>query len=109
MPSIMLHIKDKVNMDLPVTFSWFSSFTQVLEGCVLMKLGHLKGSKVLPLGVSIALVKLVGMVVILWDFIAILVAWCHEVGPVLGLVNHAKQLLVLSCNAFKPLPTIKVK
>jgi len=70
--SIVLHIKDKVNTDLVETLS---SFTQVLESLVLMELGHLKGSGVLPLGVSIALVKLGGMVVILWDFIAVLVAW----------------------------------
>ena len=54
--SIVLHIKDKVNMNLPVTFRGLASFAQVLEGLVLMELGHLKGSGVLPLGVSIVLV-----------------------------------------------------
>jgi len=74
-----------------------------------MELSHLKGSRVLPLGVAIVLVKLNSMVVILWDFIAILVAWCHAVGPELSLVNHAEELLIMSCNAFEPFPTIKSK
>jgi len=74
-----------------------------------MKLGHLKGGGVLPLGVSIALIKLDGMVVIPWDFIAILVAWCRAIRPELGLVNHAKELLVTLGNALEPLPTIKIK
>jgi len=109
--SIVLHIKDKVNTDFSVTFRWFLSFIQILilEGLALMQLGHLKGIGVLPLGVSIEHVKLNGMVVILWDFITILVAWCHAVGPELGLVNHVKELLVASCNAFEPFPSIKIK
>jgi len=74
-----------------------------------MKLGHLKGSEVLPLGVSIALVKLDGMVVILGDFIAILVVQCHVVRPELGLVNHVEELLVSSCNALELFPAIMIK
>jgi len=71
----MLHINDKVNSYLQVAFRWFCSFTQVLEGLVLKKLSHLKGSGVLPLGVSIAHVKLDGMVAVIpWDFIVVLVA-----------------------------------
>ncbi len=70
-----------------------------------MKLGHLKGSRVLPLGVSIVLVNLNGMVVILQDFISILVAWYHVVRPELGLVNHAKELFVTLGNALEPFPT----
>ena len=66
-----------------------------------MKLRHLKGGGVLPLDVSIALIELNGMVVILWDLIAILVVWCHMIGPELGLVDHVKELLVALCNALK--------
>jgi len=40
-----------------------------------MKLGHLKGGGVLPLGVSIALIEFNGMAVIPWDFISVHVAW----------------------------------
>jgi len=74
-----------------------------------MELGHLKGSGILPLGVPIALIKLDGMVVILWDFITILVVWRCAVRPELGLVNHAKELLVAFGNALEPFPTIKIK
>jgi len=74
-----------------------------------MKLGHLKGSGVLPLGVSIALIKLNGMVVIPRDFITVLVARCRAIRPELGLVNHAKGLLVALGNARKPFPAIKIE
>jgi len=53
--SIMLHIKHKVNSYLLVAIRWFCSSTQVLEGHVFMKLSHLKGIRVLPLGVVIVL------------------------------------------------------
>ncbi len=56
MAPIMLHVKDKVYTNLPVTFRGLSSLAQVLEGLVFVELGHLKGSRVLPLGVAIALV-----------------------------------------------------
>jgi len=79
MASIMLHIKDKVNTNLLVTLGWLASFAHVLEGPVLVELGHLKGSRVLPLSVPIALVKLDGMVIFAWDFVAILVAWHHAI------------------------------
>ena len=95
--SIVFHVKDKVNTNLSVAFRGFSSFAQVLEGLVLMELGHLKGSRVLPLGVSIVLVKLDGMVVMPWDFIAILVAWCCVVRPELGLVDHPEKCSSLQC------------
>ena len=79
-PSIMLYIEDKMNMYLPVTFRWLSSFTQVLEGLVLMKLGHhLKGSRVLQIGIPIALVKLDSMVIVAWNLVTVLVLWCHTV------------------------------
>jgi len=68
-----------------------------------MKLGHLKGSGILPfLDVSIVLIKLNGMVVILWDCIAIHVAWHHTVGPELGLVNHPEKSLLATFNFFHP-------
>jgi len=93
-PSIMLHIKDKVNSYLLVALKWFCSLTQVLEGLVFMKLGHLKGSGILPLGVAIVLIKFNSMVVTTWDFIPKLVAWCHAIGPELGLVSHVEEPLV---------------
>ncbi len=74
-----------------------------------MELGHLEGSGVLPLGIPIVLVKLDGMVIIPWDFIAILVAWCHAIGPELGLDNHVKELLVTLGYALEPFPTIKIQ
>ena len=74
-----------------------------------MELGHLKGSGVLPLGVSIALVKLDGMVVVPWDLIAIFVVRCHMVGPELGLVSHAKEFLVTSGYPLKALLSIKIE
>ncbi len=67
------------------------------------------GSGVLPLGVPIALVELNGMVVVLCDLIAILVAWYHVVQPELGLVNHAEEFLVTLGNSLKLLPAIKTK
>jgi len=81
-------------------------FLKVLK---VMKLGHLKGSRVLPLGFSIALVRLNSMVVILWDLIALLVTWCHVVRPELGVIDHIEKFLFFSCNAFKPLLSIKIK
>ncbi len=105
---IMLHVKDKVNTNLPVTLRGLSSLAQVLEGLVFMELGHLKGSGVLPLGVPIVLVKLDGMVVVMWDLIAILEAWLHAIGPEIGLVNHAKELLVTLGYALEPFTTINV-
>ena len=74
-----------------------------------MELGHLKGSRVLPLGIPIALVKLDSMVIVSWDFIAILVAWGHAIGPELGLVNHVEELLVTLGYSLKPFPSIKIK
>ena len=74
-----------------------------------MKLGHLKGSRVLPLGVPIALVKLDSMVVVPWDLITILVVWCCAVRPELGLVNHAEELLVSLGYALEPFPTVKIQ
>jgi len=68
----MLDIKDKMDSNLAVAFWCFCSLAHVLESLVLMKLGHLKGSGVLPLGFSIVLVKLNSTIVILGDFIAIL-------------------------------------
>ncbi len=81
----------------------------MLEGLVLMKLGHLKGSRVLPLGVAIVLVKLNSMIVILWNFIPILVAQCHAIRLELVLIDHPTEFFVSSCNVFKPLPAIKIK
>ncbi len=75
----MFHIKNKVKMNLPVTVGGLTSFAQVLEGLVLMELGHLKGSRVLPLGIPIAFVKLNGVVIVMWDFITIFVSWRHAV------------------------------
>ena len=74
-----------------------------------MKLGHLKGSRVLPLGVPIALVKLNSMVVVSWDFVAILVAWCRVVRLELGLVDHVEELLVLLGNPLKVFPSVEIK
>jgi len=108
MAPIVLHIKDKVNTNLPVTFRGLSSFSQVLEGLVPMELGHLKGSRVLPLGITIVLVDLNGMIIVLWDLITILVAWCHVIGPELGLVIHVEELLVMLGYALEPFPTIKI-
>ena len=62
----------------------------------------------MPLGVSIALVKLNSMVVIPWDLIAVLVAWGRVVRPELGLVNHVKELLVMLGYALESFPTIKI-
>ncbi len=73
-----------------------------------MELGHLKGSGVLPLSVPIVLVKLDSMVVVMWDLIAILVVWCHVIGPELGLVNQAKKLLVMLGYALELFPTVKI-
>jgi len=100
--SFVLHIKNEVNTNLLVTIGGLSSFAQVPEGLILMELGHLKGSRVLPLGIPITLVKLDGMVIVAWDFVTILVAWCHLVGPQLDLDNHPEKLLVPSCNDFQP-------
>jgi len=107
--SIMFHVKDKVDTNLPVTIRGLSSFAQVLEGLVLMELGHLKGSRILLLGIPIVLVKLNGMVIVSWDFIAILVAWHCVVQPELGLVGHAKELLVVSGYPLKVFPSIEIK
>ena len=74
-----------------------------------MKLGHLKGGGILPLGVPIAFIELNSMVIIPRDFITILVLWCHAIGPELGLVNHVEELLVMLGNALKPFPAIKIK
>ncbi len=68
----------KVDSYLLVAFGWFCSFTQNLEGLVLMKLGHLNGSRVLPLDIAIVIIKFNSMVVSPWDFIAILVVWCMQ-------------------------------
>ncbi len=105
----MLDVKDKMDSDLPVAFQCLSTFSYIFEGLVLIELGHLKGSGVLPLGIAIALVKFNSMVVISWDFIIILVSWCCVIGLEFGLVDHAKKLLVLPGNAFKVLPTIKIE
>ncbi len=105
---IVLDVKDEVYADLLVTIRGLTSLAHVLEGVVLMKLGHLKGSGVLSLGVPIALIKLDGMVVVSWDLIAILVAWHHAVGLALGLVSHAKELLVTFGYALELFPTIKI-
>jgi len=104
----MLHVKDEVNMNLPVVPRGFSSLAEVLEGLVLVKLGDLEGSRVLPLGVPIALVKLDCMVVIPWDLITILIARRHAVRSELGLVNHAEELLITLGYALELFPTIKV-
>ncbi len=107
MAPIVLHVKDKVYVNLPVTIRGLSSLAQVLEGLVLMELGHLKGSRVLPLGV--AFVELDGMVIVSWDFIAIFVAWHHAVQPELGLADHVEELLVTLGYSLKPFPAIKIK
>ena len=98
-----------MNTNLLITLRGFSSLAQVLEGLVLVELGHHKGSRVLPLGIPIVLVKLNSMVIVSWDFIAILVAWCRAVQLELGLVDHAEELLVLLGNPLKPFPTIKIE
>jgi len=82
-------------MSLLVTFRGLSSLTQILEGLVFVELGHLEGSRVLPFSVPIVLVKLDGMIVVSWDLIAILVVQHHAIGPELGLVGHAEELLVM--------------
>ncbi len=105
----MYHIKDKMDSYLPIAFRQFAPLPQVHEGLVFMKLGHLKGSRVLPLSVAIVLVKFDSMVVILWTSCTILIAQCLAAGPELGLVNHPEKFLVSSGNAFKPLPSIKIK
>jgi len=74
-----------------------------------MKLGHFKGGGILPLGVPIALIELDGMVIIPRDFVTILVSRCCAIRPELGLVDHAKELLVTLGNALKPFPAIKIK
>ena len=107
--SIVFHVKDKVNTNLPVTIRGLTSFAQVLEGFVLMELGHLKGSRVLPLGIPIVLVKLDGMVIVMWDFVAILVAWHCAVRPELGLISHAKEFLVTSGYPLKAFLSIKIE
>ena len=109
MAPIMLDIKDKVDPDLSVAIRRLGPFSKVFEGLVFMELGHFKGSGILPLGVAIALVKLKGMSVVTWDLISILVAWCCSVRTEFGLVGHAEELLLPSCNAFEPLPAIKIK
>ena len=107
--SIMLDIKDKMDSDLPVTIRRLDSLAKVLESAVFIELGHLQGSGVLPFGVAIALIKLQSMIIIPWDLISILVSWCCAIGAKLSLVGHAEKLLLSFCNAFKLLPTIKVK
>ncbi len=74
-----------------------------------MELRHLKGSRVLPLGIAIAFVKLNGMVIVSGDFITILVTWCHAVRPKHGLVGHVDRLLVTSGDPLKALPSIKIE
>ena len=104
----MLDIKDKVDSNLFIAIRGLGSFPKILECLVLMELGHLQGSRILPLGVSIALVKLKSMVIISWDLITILVSW-GAVGMEFGLIGHAEELLLPSCNTLKVLPAIKIK
>jgi len=73
-----------------------------------MELGHFKGSGVLPLGVPIAFIKLNSMVIVPRDFVTILVSWGRAIGPELGLVNHAEELLISLGYALKPFPTVKI-
>ncbi len=105
----MLDIKDKMDSDLSVSFWCLNAFSQVLKGLAFMELGHLKGSRVLPLGIAIALVKLDNMVVISWDFKTILVLWCHVIESEFSLIGHTKDFLVMPCNALKALPAVKIK
>ncbi len=61
------------------------------------------------LGIPIALVKLNGMVIVLWDFIVRLVTCCHAVQPELGLVSHVKELLVTFGYSIKAFPSVKIE
>jgi len=105
----MLDVKDKMDSNLPVGFWWLMLFPQVLEGLVLMELGHLKGSRVLPLGIAIVLVKHDSMAIIQWDFVTFCLAQCHVVRLEPDLIDHAEEFIILPCNAFEVLPTIQVK
>ncbi len=81
----MFDIKDKDGLISPIAFRCLSTFSQVLEGLVLVELGHLKGSRVLPLGVTIMLVKFNGMVVVAWNLVTTCtMGLCNKTGAWLG-------------------------
>jgi len=105
----MFNIKDKVDPYLLVTIQCLGAFAQVLEGLAIMELYHLKGGGVLPLDVTILVIQFHSMMVVPWNFISILVPWCHLVGLQFCLVGHSEKFLVLLGNTLELSPTICVK
>ena len=74
MASIMLNIKNKVNLDPFITMRQFGSLSKVLEGLVIMELIHLKHGRILPLCVAIPLVKFNSMIEVFGNFISMVLS-----------------------------------
>jgi hypothetical protein len=100
--SIMFLIQFDCTLVVPRDFESIHVFWK-MEAVVVVKLDHFKTGGINPLCSTILFVQFYCMLV--GDFESILVFWGQTEGPELGLVGHAKHVLLASGNGFEALPT----
>jgi hypothetical protein len=103
MPTIVFVINDEMSANLLESIWGISSVTTILESVAFMKLGHLKGSGILPLGITGLSIKSCCILV------SILVLSCSTEGMKLGLVSQMDQFLMSFGNSLEAFPPIKIK
>jgi hypothetical protein len=109
MPTIMFAIKDEMSANLLESLWGISSVTTILESVVFMKVGHLKGSGILPLGIVSLNIKFCCMLMTFRNLVSILVLSGSMEGTELGLVSQTDQFLLSFGNPLEAFPPIKIK
>jgi hypothetical protein len=109
MSTIMFAIEDRMSANLLESLWRISSMTTILESVIFMKLGHLKGSDILSLGITGLNIESRSLVVTFGNKVSILVLSGSTKGTELGLVNQADQFLLSFGNPFEAFPPIKIK
>jgi hypothetical protein len=106
--TIVFNIKHKMDTNLLVPGWWITSAI-IKKGFIFIKLIHLEGDGILPVGSAILLVKFNGMIKVLGHFITIFVMGGSAEGLKLGLINLPEEMFLMLSKAFELFPTRFIK
>jgi hypothetical protein len=76
----------------------------IMEAVAVVELNHFKTGGVNPLCSTMFLIQFHGVLVVPRVYESVLVFWGSTEGPELGLIGHAKHVLLASGNGFEAFP-----